>query len=133
MAPIPLLVERIQQVLQADGRIVLALLFGSLAQGTSGDRSDIDIGIAGIKPFSIQDLSQLHGEYELLFNRQVDFIDIRQADGLILYKAITGIPLKDNSALRTDLSIKSLDFHENMMPIINKARLARAREFVHGY
>mgnify|MGYP001342134200 CR=1 FL=1 len=118
--------------LAADPRILLAVLHGSRAKGTARPDSDLDLGIAGEAPFTSDQLAEISSSLEAHLDIPIDLVDLNRAQGIILSKAITGLPLKDHVPLRTRLALQAMDFYENLLPAINTARKAKAREFTRG-
>lgn len=111
----------------------LVILFGSVATGTLTARSDVDLAVAGPKPFAFERLLDEAGRLELLLGRPVDLIDLNTTEGLILHRAVTrGLCLKPDEALMSRFYAKALGWVEDFRPLQRAIRAARIQEFVHG-
>lgn len=74
--PAELIVE-LRLCLQSWGGVVLAVLFGSLARGTAGANSDLDIAIDAGRELSADDVVALVGALAQCTGRPVDLVDLR--------------------------------------------------------
>ena len=126
-------IQIIKGALDSEPLIELALVYGSTARGDYRPDSDADIAIAGKELITIPKLADIAVGIEKKTGISIDIIDLRRSEGLILYEAICGIPLIDNSDLRTAFTIKALDFKEDFLPQLNALKLDRARRFASGY
>lgn len=120
----------IKKALKNEPLIKLALVYGSTARGDYRPDSDADIAIAGKNKFSISTLADIAVRIEKQTGITIDIIDLHSSEGLILYESICGIPLVDNPHLRTEFTIKALDFKEDFLPQLNALKLERARRFI---
>ena len=128
--------ERLQILttsLENEFLVELALVYGSTARGDFRPDSDVDIAAAGKKWILVHNLADIAARIEKHVGVPVDIIDLRASEGLILYEAVCGIPLVDNSDLRTDFTIKALAFKEDFLPQLNALRFERAMRFSSGY
>ncbi|TCK24384.1 type VII toxin-antitoxin system MntA family adenylyltransferase antitoxin [Pseudonocardia endophytica] len=86
---LPVDMDRVNEVLREHG-VVFALVFGSHATGTAGDRSDVDLAVWSDRP--IDDWA-LRGALPDI----VDLLDLRRApDGLAGRVAMEGIVVLDD-------------------------------------
>ena len=119
----------LKDALDKEDSIELALVFGSTARDNYRPDSDADIAIAGKEIFPISELAAISSRLEIQTGITIDIIDLRSSEGLILYESICGIPLIDNPDLRTDFTIKALDFKEDFLPQLNTLKMERAKRF----
>jgi predicted nucleotidyltransferase len=113
--------------------IVLAILFGSFASGTQDESSDIDIAVHTTEPASVELLIDLQIDIGALCHRQIDILDLRQAEGTILCQVIAhGIKIKSNSSLFALYNLKAIYFHEDFLPSLRLMQEAKIRRFVNG-
>ena len=82
------ILKLIEAQLSADKRIQFAILFGSLADGTFNDDSDIDIAIQSSPKFTKKEIFSLRLLLEKLTSRDVDLVDINQSTSMILLNQI---------------------------------------------
>ena len=71
--------QQIREVLQGHPGISLAILFGSLATGTAGPGSDLDLAVYVGKPITSEEKMQLIEELALQIGRPVDLVDLKTA------------------------------------------------------
>ena len=80
--------EAIREVLQKDGRIAFALIFGSAARGQTTPFSDLDIAI-GLRPgssFDSADIGALVSRLEAVVGRDVDLVILNGAPPGLAYR-----------------------------------------------
>ncbi len=124
------LIRLIQDRLEAEPNIELAILYGSLDGGAFRSDSDIDIAVAAGPDFGVAAMAEISGALEALSGHPVDVLNLRSAEGLILSEAISGRVLVENTELRHRLTIKALYFREDYLPIINRERRASVERFI---
>ena len=117
---------------QAD--IVLAILYGSAAEGRLSEGSDVDIALAGEDSLSVDRKVEINLELTRLLGRSVDLRDLRLLRGLILNQVLTKgeVILKRDSALLAKLMISSIDFYEDMLPNVRMIMEKKAKAFISG-
>ena len=71
--------QQIRDVLQCHPEISLAILFGSLATGTAGPGSDLDLAVYAGKPITTEEKMKLIEDLALQIGRPVDLVDIKTA------------------------------------------------------
>ena len=109
------------------------LLYGSAAKESFGRHSDVDIAVAGSTALDRVLLYSTRAELSVLLGREIDLIDLYRAEGLILYKVMTGSKrVKLDAALFVKNKRKALRYKEDFKPIQDKLRNARIRRFVYG-
>jgi len=122
-------VQRIKNILEKDPSILLAILYGSCADGTAGKNSDIDIGITGPELYTPEKLADLNLELSKAAGRETDLIDLRRAGGMVLTQVLTtGEILKNTDKELYLFLIKKMHyFQADMAPNIRYI-LDRRRE-----
>ena len=83
VADLPPDLDVVRKVLIADGRVLLAIAFGSLAHGTHGPESDVDLAIDVGVPLATDVRIDLIRKLASATGRPIDLIDLRS----------TGVPL----------------------------------------
>jgi predicted nucleotidyltransferase len=130
--------SELQELLQAyfsqKDDVTVALLFGSYAKGTAHEGSDVDIAVHCKNPLSINEFLSMQTELSALCHREIDLIDLRKAEGTILYQIMTtGIRIKYEENQYVYYSMKALYFYEDYLPILRRCQQERIRRFVNGY
>lgn len=121
--------EHLQAFFPARKDVVAAYLFGSVARGTAGPRSDVDIGIllASGQPQelgAIGAVTSMHDELEGVLRREVDLVVLNGAapdlvhrvlrDGLLLYE-------RDHDR-RIEFEVQARNHYFDMLPTIDLYR-----------
>jgi predicted nucleotidyltransferase len=70
--------------LRSRGTISVAWLFGSIADGTEGADSDLDIAVLGPEPLSAAEKQQIIEDLARQIGRPVDLIDLQSTHGPIV-------------------------------------------------
>lgn len=124
--------RRLQETLRDDPSILLALLFGSAAAGRLAAHSDV--AVAGSEPMSVEDRVDLASRLEVRLGRSVDVLDLRSLEGLILHQVLTrGLVLKNADPGLLAFFMKKMLYHQaDMMPLLERMLLAKAKGFAHG-
>ena len=66
-------------MLRAHSEITLAILFGSMADGTAGPESDLDLAVYAGRPITAEEKIQLIEELAVQIGRPVDLVDMNTA------------------------------------------------------
>jgi predicted nucleotidyltransferase len=82
--------DLIRSLLEPDDRVALALVFGSVARGTSTPRSDLDVAVAGPRLLTDDERVELAQRLARAVGREVDLVDLGAARGLVASEALTG-------------------------------------------
>jgi len=69
--------------------VLVAVVYGSFSSGKQTPSSDIDLGVAGVTPFSLEFMVQLQTDLSVKTGREIDLIDLRVATGTVLKQALT--------------------------------------------
>lgn len=78
----------VREVLERDGRIAYALVFGSAARGTAHVHSDLDVAIGVVPGVSLTtaDLGTLLADLERAAGRKVDLVLLHEAPPGLAYR-----------------------------------------------
>ena len=111
-----------------------ATVFGSLVKNRLTAESDIDIAIAGEKPFSFEFRLQLMSSLNNELSHCVDLIDLQSVSGAILQQALcTGVTVKKSSTLLLAFLIKKMWYNQaDMMPNILMSQKKHCTRFLNG-
>ena len=74
----------VSAVLERHPEVLLGFVFGSLAQGTAGRDSDLDVAVAGRAPLNRDEKIGLIEELAAACGRPVDLLDLNAVDGMVL-------------------------------------------------
>jgi len=121
--------ERIRQVLKKHPRILLAVLFGSLARNAAGVDSDLDLAVSADGPLDANERMQLIMDLAETMGRPVDLVDFFTVGEPLLGQIIAGgrIILGDDSRYAVLLSkhlVNQADFMPYRRRILRERRLA---------
>lgn len=76
--------QAVTAVLERHPDVLLGFTFGSLAQGTAGKDSDLDVAVAGLTPLQRDEKIALIEELAAACGRPVDLLDLNAVDGPVL-------------------------------------------------
>jgi predicted nucleotidyltransferase len=127
-------IQRLRDTLNHDETVVLAVLYGSGGRDRLAAHSDIDLAIAKSTTMSMDEKAEMTVRLEKAAGRTVDLVDLRVIEGVILHQVLTrGVVLKNaDSGLRAFLIKKALYHDADMMPLLRRMPLAKAKRFAHG-
>jgi len=123
--------DRLAQVLEEEGDVVLAIAFGSVAAATAGPDSDVDVAVwtdPAPTPERVRDLIRV---IALETGRPVDLVDLRSA-GVALRREILrhGRTLVDRDpALRPHLIVRMLGDVEDLLPYVERMYRERSERW----
>jgi predicted nucleotidyltransferase len=113
--------------------IELALVYGSFAADRVAAHSDLDLAVAARLPLALSDKLSLAAELGMITGREIDLVDLRKVEGLILHRILTrGLVIKRSPSLLAALSIKALSFADDWLPYQRRIRRAKNERFAHG-
>ena len=127
------LIQDIQEILEHYSEIKIATLFGSAFKNRLTKKSDIDIGIAGDNELSFEFKNEVMLKLSLSLSKEIDIVDMNSVSGTILEQALcSGITIKKDSPQILAFLMKKLWYHKaDMMPLINRIKKSRIRNFLH--
>jgi predicted nucleotidyltransferase len=123
--------------LAEDPELLLAMVFGSMADGSQRSDSDIDVAVYARHQMDPRKRQQLADEIAVATGRTVDLIDLRNVDGALLRRILDRGQIvfsKEPSTLGI-LTEGLLDWQENFEPQLNELLATRLRRFtspLHG-
>jgi predicted nucleotidyltransferase len=125
------------EFLSQDSDLLLAIVFGSMADGRNRPDSDIDIAIYPRKSLDHRKRQQLSDDIALATGRAVDLIDLTHVDGALLRQILrTGqVVFSKEPGLLGILSERLLDWQQDFEPQLNsllKTRLDHFTASIHG-
>lgn len=92
--------QRLREWLAGQESVRLAMVYGSFADGTQTDASDLDLALAGDRKLTLDQKVEYADQASKLTGREVDLIDLRAATGTVLQEAVTrGVILKKTDPL----------------------------------
>ena len=110
--------------------IASAWLFGSVARGTEGPESDVDVAIldAGVTKASTDHLLDLAAELEAALGRPVQIVRLENAPPDLVHRVLRdGVLLLDrDSAQRIRFEVRARNLYFDMRPIWLEYRRLRA-------
>ena len=109
------------------GEIIAAYLFGSMARGTSGDRSDVDVAVlyAATPPATLEGLPlDLASRIEHLVKRSVHVIVLNTAPADLVHRVLRdGVLLLDRDpSPRIRFEVRARNEFFDLQPILDRYR-----------
>lgn len=113
--------------------VELAILYGSVAQGTETPVSDLDLAVLGAHPLSAEASMDLIGDLASLTGRPVDLVDLRTTHGTLLREILrTGIRIVEtDDALFPSLLSRYLIDEADFGPIRDRILAERRHTWIH--
>lgn len=125
------LAARLQRALVDWPGLQVAVLFGSMAQGTAGPDSDLDLAVQMKQPLTAAQKMALIGELANLFGRPVDIVDLREAGQPLLGEIVSkGVMVKGGAREKGDLLFKSIMLQEDFAPYQQRILEGRRRQWI---
>lgn len=110
--------DRVAALLSAQPDIVFATVFGSVAEGTQRQGSDLDVGVLADVPLGPQRKQQLIGELARATGRPVDLVDLHDAGPVVLMSALRGRRLVGRgSAVNAALLVRAWTDAADFLPV----------------
>ncbi len=128
------IISRLRPELEALPGLRLAILHGSAAAGLLRPDSDVDLALAFDKAMDIEHKLKLYNALSAACGREMDIADLRSIGGLFLSQVLSQgtLFINNDPSLYYSLAIQSLDFMEDMQPIIQREQVRRIKEFANG-
>lgn len=125
------LLQKCSEYFEDFSNVRLALLFGSIVDERFNQHSDIDIALDG--SFSPGDLLTMKRDLSVLSEREIDIIDLKKAEGIVLHRIMTkGLRIKDDTGLFVHYLKKALYYIEDFYPLQKMVQNAQIRSFIDG-
>ena len=127
-------IAAVMQVLEPRTDLDLAVLHGSAASGTLSKDSDIDLAIALDHPMSSEEILELATAVSRACGRETDIADLRSTGGLFLHRILSKgqLVLNRKPEHYNALALTSLEFIQDIQPIVREAQARRIKEFANG-
>ena len=127
-------VAAILKVLEPSTDLHLAVLHGSSAARTLRKDTQIDKAHALDHPMNPEELLELATAVSLACGRETDIADLRSSGGLFLHRVLSRgcLVLNRNPQLYYSLALESLEFIQDIQPIVRAAQARRIKEFADG-
>jgi hypothetical protein len=124
--------ERLARVLAGEPDVLAAWLFGSVARGTAGPRSDVDVAILTRRAptGTLDDLwLDLRAHLVSELGREVDLVVLDHADDELVHRVLRdGVRLRDTDrSARIAFEVAARNRFFDMQPVRQAYRRARAR------
>lgn len=123
--------RQLREVLEQHGGIRLALLFGSVAKGTAGFESDLDIAVDTGCPLDVDEKIALIEELAMLTGRPIDLIDLTTVGEPLLGQILAGNKriIGDNTQY-ANLTLKHIYNMEDFVPYQRRILEERRRAWI---
>ena len=127
------IMDAVVAVLSAHPEVACCYLFGSVADDTFTDASDVDVALALNEPMTPMAKLAFHEALSRGTERDVDVLDLQNAHGTILRRALHGECLigRDSSE-RAELIRRHIYDQEDMQPMRRRIMQQRRERFIHG-
>lgn len=129
--------ERIEQQLRellqtADEDIVAAYLYGSVARGTAGPASDVDVALLyrGARPRTLEGLPlDLEGRLERALGRTVQLVVLNEAPVDLVHRVLHDgrLVLERDRSARIRFEVKARNEYFDLLPVLRRYRQAPAK------
>lgn len=116
-ADMPAIDEQLAQFLTRYSRLKLAILFGSLAEGSATSDSDIDLGLLFDAPLSSNLKLELMETIGAEFGRPVDIVDLYYAPEPVTGQVFKGKRLLGEDTIYAELLTKHLLNTADFLPL----------------
>ncbi|MBF9017781.1 MULTISPECIES: nucleotidyltransferase domain-containing protein [unclassified Oceanispirochaeta] len=127
------ILSSISSYFESREEIHTVIVYGSVADGSSGRDSDVDIALASFTALDYKILVQMNADLQIRLHRNIDLIDLDKAKGLIHYKIISkGVRLKYSSRELTGHMIRALDFKTDFLPQLQAMQIKRIEKTAYG-
>ncbi|SDU82593.1 type VII toxin-antitoxin system MntA family adenylyltransferase antitoxin [Pseudomonas sihuiensis] len=124
-------IEALAAVLKRHPDIHLAYVFGSLATGSAGPDSDVDVAILASSPLDVEYRIHLIEEIAVATGRPVDLIDLATVGEPLLGQILRhGIRLIGDAARHAELTTRHMFNNEDFMPYVRRMLAERRRAWI---
>ena len=128
--------HQLGEVIEEYPSINLAILYGSVAHGTARPDSDIDLAVAvdARTPVPYDTLVDISLKAGRVAGREAQVRDLANANGIFLKQVLTTgtVIFQRDSVVRAELTIRMLDFVEDMLPYVRMIRATARERFIAG-
>jgi|SRR6056297_602098 len=126
--------KQVKATLNNYNQIKLVFIFGSFTDKGFNENSDIDIAIASRKKIKYKLLLEIQNKLTKKIEREVDLLDFKKLNGLILKQILTKgeLLINKDSSLYADIIKKMIDFQEDIFCNIKNIYKNRIERFING-
>lgn len=127
-------VAALQALFSKRADVVLLVLHGSAAANHLRDDSDIDVAIALDHQLTADEKLELTYEISKATARESDVADLRVIGGLFLHQVLSKgtLVINRDPKLYSKLVFESIDYIQDIHPIVMKAQKQRIKDFING-
>lgn len=124
----------LKRIFLPDPTIILAILYGSAAEGRVRPDSDVDVAVARKRPMGFEERLAIYETIGKHVKKSVDVVDLREAGDFFLSQILrTGkVLVCRDPELLVNLAKKVIYFNEDMAPLRNKLIRSQTERFIHG-
>jgi predicted nucleotidyltransferase len=123
--------EQVAAALANHPDIQLAIVFGSVAQGSAKRESDVDVAIQAARPMNAEEKLQLIGQLAAATGRPVDLIDLRTVGEPLLGQILKhGKMIRGSAADKARLMQQHVYAMEDFMPYVERTLAERRRTWI---
>ncbi|WP_018949715.1 nucleotidyltransferase domain-containing protein [Thioalkalivibrio sp. ALMg11] len=126
-------IDRIRATVQRHDELELAILFGSLARGTAGPDSDVDLAVSARGPLSADARITLIEELAAATGRPVDLVDLARAGEPLLGEIVTsGVRLTGSDEAHARFLTRHLIEQADFLPYRDRILAERRKSWIGG-
>lgn len=126
-------IDRIRATVQRHDELELAILFGSLARGTAGPDSDVDLAVSAGGPLSADARITLIEELAAATGRPVDLVDLARAGEPLLGEIVTsGVRLTGSDEAHARFLTRHLIEQADFLPYRDRILAERRKSWIGG-
>lgn len=126
-------INKLQQFLEQDQDIELAILFGSMATGKQSIKSDVDLAIKKVKPLTLQQKKHLVEQIAHITGRAVDLIDLSTVGEPLLGQIIKhGKRLIGSDTTYAELILQHVYAQTDFVPYIERTLKERRQKWINS-
>jgi len=123
----------LQQLLEQDQDIELAILFGSMATGKQSIKSDVDLAIKKVKPLTLQQKKHFVEQIAHITGRAVDLIDLSTVGEPLLGQIIKhGKRLTGSDTTYAELILQHVYAQTDFVPYIERTLKERRQKWINS-
>ncbi|TAM58498.1 MAG: nucleotidyltransferase domain-containing protein [Rhodanobacter sp.] len=124
-------IQQLQAALAKYPQIELAIVFGSIARGEAGRRSDVDLAVQLPAPLDVEQKMQLIADIAAMTGRPVDLIDLRTVGEPLLGQILKhGQRIRGEAADLAPLMQRHVYAMEDFMPYVERTLEERKRAWI---
>ncbi|MEN9558998.1 MAG: hypothetical protein RLZZ502_209 [Pseudomonadota bacterium] len=106
----------------------LALVFGSFAQGSEQDHSDLDLAVRYAYPLTSEQKYHLIDALAVTMARPIDLIDLRRAGVLITHQAVSkGVKIWGEAEMYAQIASRAVIDYADFAPLVERTLKERQR------